>query len=57
MVPSQSGYTALIWASLNGHLEVVKALVAAKADVNAKNNVGQGGHCVWQREVLIAHHL
>ena len=29
--------TALHLASCNGRLEVVKALVAAKADVNAKN--------------------
>ena len=36
----QSGLTALILASQNGRLEVVKALVAAGADVNAKDNVG-----------------
>jgi ankyrin repeat protein len=30
------GVTALFMASLNGHLEVVKALLAAKANVNAK---------------------
>ena len=53
MVPSQYNYTTLVYgntalmkASYNGHLEVVKALVAAGADVNAKDNVGQGGHCV-----------
>ena len=36
---SQNGYTPLIWASQNGHLEVVKALVAAGADINAAENV------------------
>ena len=48
MVPSQYNYTTLVYgntalmkASYNGHLEVVKALVAAGADVNAKTNVGQ----------------
>ena len=35
LVPSQDGYTALIKASAQGHLEVVEALVAAGADVNA----------------------
>ena len=40
MVPSQNGWTALIEASAMGHLEVVKALVAAGADVNVKDNVG-----------------
>ena len=42
----QAGWTALILASYdNGfdNLEVVKAHVAAGADVNAKNNVGVGG--------------
>ncbi len=32
------GYTALIWASRNGHVEVVKALLDAGAKVNEKNN-------------------
>ena len=35
----QNGYTSLIWASQDGHLEVVKALVAAGADINAAENV------------------
>jgi ankyrin repeat protein len=35
----QSGGTALMWASCNGHLEVVKALIAACADVNAATKV------------------
>ena len=39
MVPSQVDETALIWASTYGYLEVVKVLVAARADVNAKDNV------------------
>ena len=38
------GFTALIKASDNGYLEVVKALVAAGADINAKNNVGGWGY-------------
>ena len=32
-----------MYASQRGHLEVVKALVAAGADVNAKNTVGVCG--------------
>jgi ankyrin repeat protein len=35
----QTGGTALMWASCNGHLEVVKALIAACADVNAATKV------------------
>ena len=42
MVPSQFGQTALMTASNKGQLEVVKLLVAAGADVNAKDNVGEG---------------
>jgi ankyrin repeat protein len=33
-----SGHTALIWSSLNGHLETARFLVESKADVEAKNN-------------------
>ena len=33
------GYTPLIEASRRRHIEVVKVLVAAGADVNAKDNV------------------
>ena len=44
MFPSQEGMTALIVVSKNNNLEVVGALVAAKADLNAKDNVGEGGH-------------
>ena len=39
-VVSQIGSTALIWASSKGHLEVVKALDAAGADIQAKDEVG-----------------
>ena len=42
MVPSQGGYTALILASMKGYLDVVKALVAAGADISANNMVGGG---------------
>jgi ankyrin repeat protein len=35
----QAGGTALMWASAGGHLEVVKALIAARADVNAATKV------------------
>jgi hypothetical protein len=35
----QDGWSPLHWASLNGHLEVVEALLAKGADVEAKTNV------------------
>ena len=39
----QREVTALMCASLNGFLEVVKALMASGADVNAMHNVGVAG--------------
>ena len=35
----QDGWTALHWASRNGHGEVVKALVEAKANVDVQTEV------------------
>jgi hypothetical protein len=35
----QEGRTALIWASINGHTEAVKALIEKGADVDAKDKV------------------
>ena len=43
MLIRQDGRTALIQASWNGHPEVVKALVASGADLNAKNMVRDSG--------------
>ena len=37
---NNDGETALMWASYNGHLEVVKLLVTLGADVNAKDKNG-----------------
>ena len=39
-VRPQEGATPLIVASKNGHLAAVERLIAARANVNAKNNVG-----------------
>jgi ankyrin repeat protein len=36
MFVSQVGRTALIWAAMNGHTEVVKALIEKGADMNAE---------------------
>ncbi len=36
-----SGFTALMSAARNGHTEVVKLLLAAGANVSAKNNKGE----------------
>ena len=36
---AQNGFTALVWGSQEGHLDVVKALVAAGADLNILDNV------------------
>ena len=40
MVWTQDGETALIRACKNGNVDVVKILVDAETDVNAKDNVG-----------------
>jgi ankyrin repeat protein len=39
MFVSQEGRTALIWAAMNGHTEVVKALIEKSTDVDAKEKV------------------
>ena len=44
MMPSQDWYTPLMLASQMGYVDVVRALVACKADVNAKGRVGVGGN-------------
>ena len=36
----QDGNTALIWAACNGHLEVVRVMLAAGVDKEAKEKVG-----------------
>ncbi len=36
----QDGSTAVYWASRNGHDEIVRVLLAAKAAVNTRNKVG-----------------
>ena len=36
----QNGATALYWASRNGHDEIVRVLLAAKATVNTQTKVG-----------------
>ncbi len=38
--PLQDGATALYWASRNGHDEIVRVLLAAKATVNTQTKVG-----------------
>jgi ankyrin repeat protein len=39
MYVSQEDRTALIWAAMNGHTEVVKALIEKGADLDAKEKV------------------
>ena len=37
---ANNGHTALIWASKRGHLNIVKLLLEAGADVNELTNIG-----------------
>ena len=39
----QNGYTALINAAQNGHLQIVQELLKRGADADAKDHVMQGG--------------
>ena len=41
MQEDEYGWTALHWAALNGHKEVVQLLISNGADVNAKNSDGK----------------
>ena len=38
-VITQDGYSALIWAAMHGHVEVVVELVKAKASLDLQNEV------------------
>ena len=38
-VITQDGYSALIWAAIKGHTEVVVELVKAKANLDLQNKV------------------
>jgi ankyrin repeat protein len=42
----QWGYTALMMASMNGHVNVVQCLVQVGANLEAANVVS--GHVVWE---------
>ena len=39
IIDMQYGSTALIWASMNGHLKVCQLLLTEGADIDAKDNV------------------
>ena len=39
----QNGWTALLWASENGHLSIVEVLLERGADIHHKDDVRQRG--------------
>ncbi len=43
----QGGYTALLLAAYNGHVNVVQCLVEAGANLDAVDNI-VSGHVVWE---------
>ena len=43
----QNGYTALIWASRNGHKDIAVALAEKGADLNIKDKVSDCYLCVY----------
>ncbi|EEP78986.1 predicted protein [Uncinocarpus reesii 1704] len=47
--PNHSGNTPLHWAALNTHLECVKALVEAGADIDGKNGAGHDAAFLAER--------
>ncbi len=42
----QDGYTALMVAAMNVHVNVVQSLVGVRANLEAADNVS--GHVVWE---------
>lgn len=46
---NQSGNTPLHWAALNGHLEAVKILIAAGANLSVRNKAGHDA--VYEAEI------
>lgn len=47
---NELGRTALSWASSKGHIEVVKALLAAGADKNLQDGIGKDTPLIWALE-------
>ncbi len=44
----QDGWTALMLAAKNGHVNVVQCLVKSEAEVNLEAVVKASGHVVWE---------
>ena len=43
----QRGFTALIWAADNGHLDIAKLLIDRGAQTDIQNEVGSGEGHLW----------